>query len=135
MTTPETLRADMRRRTLAPDAEVIGALRGGTRIDDALRNSIHGRAVGLVNGIRNDARPGLMEVFLAEYGLSTEEGHRADVPRRGAAARAGRGPTIDDLIEDKIAPSNGARIWGTRPRRWSTRRPGVDADRQGAEGR
>ena len=32
------------------------------------------RAVGLVRAIRGRGRPGLMEAFLAEYGLSTEEG-------------------------------------------------------------
>ncbi len=40
--------------------------------DDRARISAAGAE--LVRRIRRDVRPGLMEVFLAEYGLSTDEG-------------------------------------------------------------
>jgi RHH-type proline utilization regulon transcriptional repressor/proline dehydrogenase/delta 1-pyrroline-5-carboxylate dehydrogenase len=56
---------------------------------------------------RADTRPGLMEVFLAEYGLSTEEGV-ALMCLAEALLRVPDAETVDALIEDKIAPSE----WG-----------------------
>ncbi|MEM7320535.1 MAG: hypothetical protein AAF408_16135, partial [Pseudomonadota bacterium] len=38
------------------------------------RQKICTAAAGLVRDIRSGTAPGLMEVFLAEYGLSTDEG-------------------------------------------------------------
>jgi RHH-type proline utilization regulon transcriptional repressor/proline dehydrogenase/delta 1-pyrroline-5-carboxylate dehydrogenase len=76
---------------LAPDARV--------RISD--------RAAVLITDIREASRPGLMEVFLAEYGLSTDEGV-ALMCLAEALLRVPDAPTMDDLIEDKIAPS----AWG-----------------------
>jgi RHH-type proline utilization regulon transcriptional repressor/proline dehydrogenase/delta 1-pyrroline-5-carboxylate dehydrogenase len=108
MTELETIRQSMRRQTLASDADVIAAIRPATRFDAALRDATHKRAVTLVQGIRNDSRPGLMEVFLAEYGLSTEEGV-ALMCLAEALLRVPDADTIDALIEDKIAPSE----WGT----------------------
>ena len=62
----------------------------------------------LVRDIRASSDPGLMEVFLAEYGLSTDEGIAlmclAEALLRVPDAENDR-PT---LIEDKIAPSD----WG-----------------------
>jgi RHH-type proline utilization regulon transcriptional repressor/proline dehydrogenase/delta 1-pyrroline-5-carboxylate dehydrogenase len=60
-----------------------------------------------VERMRADTRPGLMEVFLAEYGLSTEEGV-ALMCLAEALLRVPDAETIDALIEDKIAPSE----WG-----------------------
>jgi RHH-type proline utilization regulon transcriptional repressor/proline dehydrogenase/delta 1-pyrroline-5-carboxylate dehydrogenase len=71
------------------------------------RESIVAKATNLVNQIRNDAAPGLMEVFLAEYGLSTDEGV-ALMCLAEALLRVPDADTIDALIEDKIAPSD----WG-----------------------
>ncbi len=71
------------------------------------RARISARAAALVRDIRGHSAPGLMEVFLAEYGLSTDEG----VALRCLAEALLRVPdadTIDALIEDKIAPSD----WG-----------------------
>ncbi|MCB2142967.1 MAG: proline dehydrogenase family protein, partial [Rhodobacteraceae bacterium] len=65
------------------------------------------RGADLVGRIRADVRPGLMEVFLAEYGLSTEEGI-ALMCLAEALLRVPDAETMDALIEDKIAPSD----WG-----------------------
>ncbi|SFP50496.1 bifunctional proline dehydrogenase/L-glutamate gamma-semialdehyde dehydrogenase PutA [Tranquillimonas alkanivorans] len=65
------------------------------------------RGAELVRRIRASARPGLMEMFLAEYGLSTEEGI-ALMCLAEALLRVPDSETIDALIEDKIAPSD----WG-----------------------
>ena len=69
------------------------------------RNLIFDHAVALVEKIRNDASPGLMDVFLAEYGLSTDEGV-ALMCLAEALLRVPDSATIDALIEDKIAPSD-----------------------------
>ncbi len=107
MTTLDAIRQTFRHGTRIPDADVIAALRAGSGIDADLRAAAHRRAVGLVKGIRDDARPGLMEVFLAEYGLSTEEGI-ALMCLAEALLRVPDAGTIDALIEDKIAPG----AWG-----------------------
>lgn len=66
------------------------------------------RAVELVKTIRAQGNPGLMEAFLAEYGLSTDEGV-ALMCLAEALLRVPDAETIDELIEDKISPSS----WGT----------------------
>ena len=71
------------------------------------RRRISATAADLVVQIRDHSAPGLMEVFLAEYGLSTEEGV-ALMCLAEALLRVPDADTIDALIEDKIAPSN----WG-----------------------
>lgn len=62
-------------------------------------------ATKIVNHLRNDNKQELMEVFLAEYGLSTDEGV-ALMCLAEALLRVPDASTIDDLIEDKIAYSN-----------------------------
>ena len=64
-------------------------------------------AADMVTQIRGNASPELMEVFLAEYGLSTIEGI-ALMCLAEALLRVPDAETIDALIEDKIAPSD----WG-----------------------
>lgn len=75
--------------------------------DAATRSAIANSSTDLVRAIRSDSRPGLMEVFLAEYGLSTEEGV-ALMCLAEALLRVPDAETMDELIEDKIAPSE----WG-----------------------
>ncbi len=87
------------------EAEIIADLVGAARLDDHTRASIVARAATLVEQIRQSATPGLMEVFLAEYGLSTDEGV-ALMCLAEALLRVPDPTTIDALIEDKIAPSN-----------------------------
>ena len=91
----------------ADEAESVSALVDIAKLttNDLTRISI--RAADLVRDIRASADPGLMEVFLAEYGLSTDEGI-ALMCLAEALLRVPDADTIDALIEDKIAPSN----WG-----------------------
>ena len=91
----------------ADEAQALGSLIETARLDAAARKQIAARAASLVREIRASARPGLMEVFLAEYGLSTEEGV-ALMCLAEALLRVPDAHTIDALIEDKIAPSD----WG-----------------------
>lgn len=57
--------------------------------------------------LREHAKPGLMEQFLGEYGLSSDEGV-ALMCLAEALLRVPDSETMDALIEDKIAPSE----WG-----------------------
>ena len=80
-------------------------------LSDSDRTRISAKAAQMVRDIRSSAAPGLMEVFLAEYGLSTDEGI-ALMCLAEALLRVPDAPTIDALIEDKIAPSDWGRHLG-----------------------
>ncbi|WP_299967825.1 bifunctional proline dehydrogenase/L-glutamate gamma-semialdehyde dehydrogenase PutA [uncultured Roseobacter sp.] len=93
--------------TYADPRAVLAELISGADLDASARAQICDRAAGLVRDIRGTSAPGLMEVFLAEYGLSTDEGV-ALMCLAEALLRVPDAETIDALIEDKIAPSD----WG-----------------------
>ncbi len=80
-------------------------------LSDSARLEIVERAAKLVRDIRDTSDPGLMEIFLAEYGLSTDEGI-ALMCLAEALLRVPDPETIDILIEDKIAPSDWSRHLG-----------------------
>ncbi|MBW7921630.1 MAG: bifunctional proline dehydrogenase/L-glutamate gamma-semialdehyde dehydrogenase PutA [Rubellimicrobium sp.] len=107
---PEPLAA-MRARidagTLAPEAPLVAGLRDLAALGPEARLAIAAHGADLVRAIRAESHPGLMEVFLAEYGLSTDEGI-ALMCLAEALLRVPDAETIDALIEDKIAPSD----WG-----------------------
>ena len=95
----------------ASEAALVAALSEGAALDAPARARIRARAATLVRAIRDGARPGLMEVFLAEYGLSTDEGI-ALMCLAEALLRVPDASTMDALIEDKIAPSDWGRHLG-----------------------
>ncbi|ETW13731.1 bifunctional proline dehydrogenase/pyrroline-5-carboxylate dehydrogenase [Roseivivax marinus] len=101
------LRCTIDSQTYARETPLVDELRSLSGLSAADRQAISTRGADLVRDIRADARPGLMEVFLAEYGLSTEEGI-ALMCLAEALLRVPDAETIDALIEDKIAPSD----WG-----------------------
>lgn len=103
----ETLRAIIDTQTLVDEATLLQMMLDQADPGVTTRQAISARAADLVRGIRASARPGLMEVFLAEYGLSTQEGI-ALMCLAEALLRVPDAPTMDALIEDKIAPSD----WG-----------------------
>ena len=107
MTDLSSRRQHIRKLLNKDEAEILANLRELAPVSDQLRQAATARAEKLVLAIRNDSRPGLMEVFLAEYGLSTEEGV-ALMCLAEALLRVPDADTIDALIEDKIAPS----AWG-----------------------
>ena len=96
---------------LAAEAPLLDRLIRQTQMDSTGRARIAARGADLVRLIRADVRPGLMEVFLAEYGLSTHEGV-ALMCLAEALLRVPDADTIDRLIEDKIAPSDWGRHLG-----------------------
>ncbi|MCL4110430.1 UNVERIFIED_CONTAM: hypothetical protein GTU68_022312 [Idotea baltica] len=74
-------------------------------IDPELSQSTVDMAASWVREMRASGEPGLMESFLAEYGLSTQEGV-ALMCMAEAYLRVPDNKTLDDLIQDKIAPQN-----------------------------
>ena len=100
----DALRAKIRANLCQPDATVLDRLTSDYAPNAELRAKASARAAELVTSIRADNAPGLMEVFLAEYGLSTQEGV-ALMCLAEALLRVPDATTIDALIEDKIAPA------------------------------
>jgi len=94
--------------TYASETLLVQELITSADLDPAQRAAISKSAAEFVREIREQSKPGLMEVFLAEYGLSTDEGI-ALMCLAEALLRVPDAETIDALIEDKIAPSD----WGT----------------------
>ncbi len=111
MTDLSDLRARIAHDHLVAEADILARLVGDHAPDaeSCARASAGGAA--LVTAIRNESSPGLMEVFLAEYGLSTDEGI-ALMCLAEALLRVPDVDTMDDLIEDKIAPSEWGRHLG-----------------------
>ncbi|MGM0583508.1 MAG: bifunctional proline dehydrogenase/L-glutamate gamma-semialdehyde dehydrogenase PutA [Pseudomonadota bacterium] len=104
-------RARLRADALADEAALVRALADDAALSGEDRARISQAAADLVRAIRSDARPGLMERFLEEYGLSSEEGV-ALMCLAEALLRVPDAETMDELIEDKIAPSQWGRHLG-----------------------
>jgi RHH-type proline utilization regulon transcriptional repressor/proline dehydrogenase/delta 1-pyrroline-5-carboxylate dehydrogenase len=96
---------------LTDEIALVQRLVAEAALDTASRKAIVGQGADLVRRIRASSRPGLMEVFLAEYGLSTDEGI-ALMCLAEALLRVPDAETMDALIEDKIAPSDWGRHLG-----------------------
>jgi RHH-type proline utilization regulon transcriptional repressor/proline dehydrogenase/delta 1-pyrroline-5-carboxylate dehydrogenase len=95
----------------ADETALVRALTREAALDAPARTRITAEGARLVRAIRAGGRPGLMEVFLAEYGLSTDEGV-ALMCLAEALLRVPDAATMDALIEDKIAPSDWSRHLG-----------------------
>ncbi|MEM6899410.1 MAG: bifunctional proline dehydrogenase/L-glutamate gamma-semialdehyde dehydrogenase PutA [Pseudomonadota bacterium] len=89
------------------EADILDRLTTEANISAEMRAEISDAAEAMVIDLRENSKPGLMEVFLEEYGLSTDEGV-ALMCLAEALLRVPDTETIDALIEDKIAPSS----WG-----------------------
>ncbi len=106
--TPSTgLRALIRDQTYADEATLVRALIDQTGLDGPARAAIAADAAELVRQVRRRSSPSMMEAFLSEYGLSTDEGVGL-MCLAEALLRVPDADTIDELIADKIEPSN----WG-----------------------
>jgi RHH-type proline utilization regulon transcriptional repressor/proline dehydrogenase/delta 1-pyrroline-5-carboxylate dehydrogenase len=101
------LRAAIRALTYAEEGPLVRALVGRARLDADARTRIGAAAARLVREVRERSSPTVMESFLAEYGLSTDEGVGL-MCLAEALLRVPDAATIDELIADKIEPSN----WG-----------------------
>ncbi len=111
MTANPVLSAEISHGALAPEAPLLARLVKDAALAREDRKAIAEDGARLVRAIRNSARPGLMEVFLAEYGLSTDEGI-ALMCLAEALLRVPDAETMDALIDDKIVPSDWGRHLG-----------------------
>ncbi len=100
----DELRSRIRASILADEAETLARLAADAGLTGTDRQAIGARAQALVEKVRAAQSAGMLESFLAEYSLSTHEGI-ALMCLAEALLRVPDTATIDDLIEDKIAPS------------------------------
>ncbi len=108
MTTTDLARHSLRVALSFPEAESLARLFAGSRrFDPSMRHRIHVDATDLVRRVRASGQHSLMERFLTEYGLSTTEGVGL-MCLAEALLRVPDADTIDELIRDKIEPSD----WG-----------------------
>ena len=89
---------------LEPQQTALARLMSAHPIANATRKAASTRAARMVADIRAEDRGGVMEVFLAEYGLSSTEG-LALMRLAEALLRVPDDATVDALIEDKIVPA------------------------------
>ena len=92
---------------LASETPLVKDLARATGLDPAARAAISDRAAELVRDVRSTGKVGMMESFLAEYGLSTDEGV-ALMCLAEAMLRVPDSETVDELIRDKITPHDWA---------------------------
>ncbi|SEB35168.1 L-proline dehydrogenase /delta-1-pyrroline-5-carboxylate dehydrogenase [Nitratireductor aquibiodomus] len=100
---PEKLREDIRAHYLAVEAEALQRLIALADLSSEDRGRISANAADLVRAVRSSSDMHMMEAFLSEYGLSTQEGV-ALMCLAEALLRVPDAETMDDLIRDKIAP-------------------------------
>ncbi|WP_157016187.1 bifunctional proline dehydrogenase/L-glutamate gamma-semialdehyde dehydrogenase PutA [Mesorhizobium xinjiangense] len=103
MQTLESLRGAMRANYLPDEEKALQRLVEAADLSAQTRSAISARAAELVRQVRQSGNSQLMEVFLSEYGLSTQEGV-ALMCLAEALLRVPDAETVDDLIRDKIAP-------------------------------
>ena len=96
------IRTDIRNHHLSDELDSIKDLVIAANLSAEARHQTVLRAAQIVEDIRAEKSPGLMEVFLAEYGLSTDEGV-ALMCLAEALLRVPDAKTMDDLIEDKLS--------------------------------
>lgn len=101
--TTSDIRTVIRAHYLADESQTVNALVAQANLSDATRQNISAEAAELIRRVRTSANPSMMENFLAEYGLTTKEGI-ALMCLAEALLRVPDAETIDELIEDKIAP-------------------------------
>ncbi|MFT4519453.1 MAG: RHH-type proline utilization regulon transcriptional repressor/proline dehydrogenase [Halioglobus sp.] len=97
----------IRQNTLIDENSALRHLLGSSALTVADREQICQQAATLVRKVREEGSPSLMELFLGEYGLSTEEGV-ALMCLAEALLRVPDSSTMTELIEDKIVSGS----WG-----------------------
>lgn len=103
----QDLRQAIRDNYLADEHDTIHRLIAEAQLSEEKRKAISATAAELVRSVRENAKPTIMEKFLAEYGLTTKEGV-ALMCLAEALLRVPDNLTIHDLIEDKITSGS----WG-----------------------
>ena len=111
MTSDQVLRQQIRQHLYADETSLLDILTSEANLDAGLRTGISIHAEELVNNVRSSSDPALLESFLAQYGLSTDEGV-ALMCLAEALLRVPDSETVDALIHDKITPANWGRHLG-----------------------
>jgi RHH-type proline utilization regulon transcriptional repressor/proline dehydrogenase/delta 1-pyrroline-5-carboxylate dehydrogenase len=111
MTDIDAIRGEMRARIYADENQLVPQLIEATGLDEAQRRAVSGHAEQLVTTVRSGNKLGLMESFLAEYGLATDEGV-ALMSLAEALLRVPDAETVDALIHDKVGGSDWASHFG-----------------------
>jgi RHH-type proline utilization regulon transcriptional repressor/proline dehydrogenase/delta 1-pyrroline-5-carboxylate dehydrogenase len=111
MTDIAQARQNLRDRYLADETTLVRQLIADTGLTEADRASISSHAEKLVTTVRTGNRLGLMESFLSEYGLATDEGV-ALMSLAEALLRVPDAHTVDLLIHDKVGGSDWASHFG-----------------------
>ncbi|MBB3183949.1 RHH-type proline utilization regulon transcriptional repressor/proline dehydrogenase/delta 1-pyrroline-5-carboxylate dehydrogenase [Halomonas fontilapidosi] len=101
------LRSRIRANYAAAEADVLNGLVERIKLSEKDREKVAAVGAKYVERVRKEKSPSMMEAFLAEYGLSTAEGVGL-MCLAEALLRVPDAETIDDLIHDKIEPSD----WG-----------------------
>ena len=101
------LRARIRTHYAADEADVLHRLVERIKLSEDDRSRVAATGAKYVERVRKETSPTMMEAFLAEYGLSTTEGVGL-MCLAEALLRVPDAETIDELIHDKIEPSD----WG-----------------------
>ncbi|MDJ1017045.1 MAG: bifunctional proline dehydrogenase/L-glutamate gamma-semialdehyde dehydrogenase PutA [Paracoccaceae bacterium] len=101
------MRDAIRAQYLAAEEPLVRRLASEAALDQPARAAISARAADLVRQVRETGKVGVMESFLAEYGLSTDEGV-ALMCLAEAMLRVPDSLTVDELIRDKITPHDWA---------------------------
>jgi RHH-type proline utilization regulon transcriptional repressor/proline dehydrogenase/delta 1-pyrroline-5-carboxylate dehydrogenase len=114
MTDLQSHRIALRQQLHADEAKLVPALIGATGLSAEDRQAVAAKAVELVEAVRSGTRLGLMESFLAEYGLDSEEG-LALMSLAEALLRVPDSETIDALIHDKVGGADWASHFGGSP--------------------
>ena len=104
-------RAALRDSVLADEAATVRALADAARLDADATARADAEARALVEALRAERAPGLMDSLLAEYGLSNQEGV-ALMCLAEALLRVPDTVSIDALIRDKLAPGAWSRHLG-----------------------
>ena len=95
------IRKKIRKNHLIDENELIHDLINSIKLSDIEKKDIILSAASLVEVLRSNKKPGVMEVFLAEYGLSNSEGISL-MCLAEALLRIPDAKTIDILIKDKL---------------------------------
>jgi len=110
----QSARQALHARLHADEGELVRGLIAQTGLDAPARRAISASAARLVEAVRQGTRPGLMESFLAEYGLDSEEG-LALMSLAEALLRVPDSETVDALIHDKVGSADWAGHFGGSP--------------------
>ncbi|MFT4714199.1 MAG: RHH-type proline utilization regulon transcriptional repressor/proline dehydrogenase, partial [Candidatus Azotimanducaceae bacterium] len=97
------MRSRIQEYHLADEFWVLEQLGSSSALSIGQRKHISDRALELIEHIRYSGKPGMMDQFLSEYGLSTNEGI-ALMCLAESMLRVPDSGTIDTLINDKITP-------------------------------